>query len=104
MPDTLTWPLRITRSGRLNTAQQNDPEDVASCVTAIAATPAGWDFARPDFGMSREGLFRQGGVDPNQIIADIRRQEPRADPALIADTITSLLHQRVIVDPTGGTV
>lgn len=101
MADTLIWPLRVNRGGGIVTVEQNDPADVASCVTAIAATPQGWDFARPEFGLAREGLFRQGGVDPSQIIGGIRTLEPRADPTVIVDTISDLLRQGVIVDPTG---
>jgi hypothetical protein len=104
MPDTLVWPLRVARDGRLVSVEQHDPADVASCVTAIAATPLGWDFAQPEFGMSRDGLFRQGGIDPNTVIADVQRLEPRADPVVIAGAIGDMLDQRVIVDPAGEVV
>lgn len=101
--DTLTWPLRIARDGRLAVAEQDLDEDLVSCAVCILKTPQGWCTAQPDFGRPADVLFRQGGVDVDELTGVIEEFEPRSpSPSVVAQAVDEALAQTVSVDVLGG--
>ncbi len=95
-PQTLTWPLRLAPNGTLATVEQDTEADLVSCTIGILATPQGWCDDLPEFGRPRV-LFRQGGVNPQEIADSISEWESRVTPSIVAQAIREV-SQRVTID------
>jgi hypothetical protein len=83
----LTWPLRVAADGELATVEQNSPEDVQSCVTAILSYPREWRPDNMDFGRPDDVLFAEGGADVAAIAEALTDLEPRVTPDIVASAI-----------------
>lgn len=60
------------------TVEQDTPQEIAQCVYAILATQPGERTELPEFGFASQ-LFRQGGVDLEELRQAVEEWEPRAE-------------------------
>lgn len=72
----LAWPFDVV-DGRVRVVEQGSANEVAQCVYAVLATQPGDRTERPGFGFPSQ-LFRQGGVDLDELRAAVENWEPRA--------------------------
>lgn len=72
----LAYPFKIA-NGRTAVVDQGSPAEVAQCVYAILATQPGDREENPAFGFESQ-LFRQGGVDLDELRRVVEEREPRA--------------------------
>lgn len=69
-------PLRLDRTGRFATVEQDSPDEIAQCVAACLATPEGSRVEAPDYGSPRTD-FHVGNLA--DLVAAVAEWEPRAD-------------------------
>lgn len=73
----IALPFRLS-GDRIAAVEQDSNEEIAQNAETIIRYPTQYRLEAPDFGVS-EGLFRQEGVDPDEIKAAISEFEPRAE-------------------------
>jgi phage baseplate assembly protein W len=72
----LAYPLRYEQ-GTPVTNEQDTPDDIVDCVTALLACPLYHRIEQPDFGLADQA-FAEPGANLTEIKAAIARWEPRA--------------------------
>jgi phage baseplate assembly protein W len=79
-----TLPLRFER-GAAVVAEQDETDDIASCVVAILLCPIGMRAELPEFGIT-DPTFSMAAVDVDVISAAVHRWEPRAEALFSRDS------------------
>lgn len=96
-------PFRI-REGSALCVEQDSPEDVIQCVSAIVRTQKGFRLEIPGFGIDNP-VMQENGPSIPELEAALRTWEPRADFTLekkeLEDVLSQLLKIKVGVRAGG---
>ena len=85
---------KILTPTKARTVDQDSKDEIAQCVYAILATEPGTRTELPEFGFASQ-LFRQGGVDLEELRQAVEEWEPRAQ--ILTESEFEGLVQRVKV-------
>lgn len=88
----LRYPFSV--GAKVATVDQGSPDEIAQCVYAVLATAPGDRTEEPEFGFPPQ-LFRQGGVDLEELRRSVEEHEPRA--SVLTDSEFADLAQTVRV-------
>jgi hypothetical protein len=73
------WPFGRGAGGKVSTVEQDSPEHVLACSQVIARCQLGARPERPEFGW-RQPYMRMLPIDTTDLIAALKRFEPRSEP------------------------
>lgn len=74
----LKLPPTIGPGGSFVTLEQDTPDEIVQCATAVVSTIVGTRIGNPDFGVPDQS-FREGGPSVEQIRTALDMWEPRAN-------------------------
>jgi phage baseplate assembly protein W len=97
MPDPVKFavPFTLGEAG-FATVPQDSTDEVTQCVYAILGTETGSREDDPEFGAASQ-LFREGGVDLDELRDAVEEWEPRAEVLMDEELLNTVATVRVQV-------
>lgn len=91
----LSWPIRLTRSGRYAVVEQDSIEEIEQCVAIIATLEKGEIEDLPELGLRPRVLTENTDAQIADMATEIRAIEPRADVDVVIRAATTATDRNI---------